>query len=103
MKLKNSKQVWSLPRGHRIELAFNGRTQPKGDVGGLIPHFLAILATDYRIFPISFASWKTIPQSYKDKCWDIIKVLSFFFNFSFLNFEKSYELCINVIITIDMI
>ncbi|KAF7820915.1 protein app1 isoform X6 [Senna tora] len=67
-------EVWSLPLGQRVVVPFNAQAQPVGEAAGLLSGFLGLVVTDIATFPISYHSWDKVPNSYKESCFNSIKV-----------------------------
>ncbi|KAF7835528.1 hypothetical protein G2W53_010387 [Senna tora] len=68
-------EVWSLPLGKRVVVPFNAQAQPVGEAAGLLSGFLGLVVTDVATFPISYHSWDKVPNSYKESCFNSIKVI----------------------------
>ncbi|KAF7835449.1 WAT1-related protein [Senna tora] len=63
------------PIGQRVVVPFNAQAQPVGEVTGLLSGFLGLVVTDVATFPISYHSWDNVPNSYKESCFNSIKIL----------------------------
>ncbi|KAJ1437530.1 putative transposase, Ptta/En/Spm, plant [Sesbania bispinosa] len=57
--------VLSLPHNERIVLQWNDVGQPIGEGAGLLNRFLSPIGRDFGLFPISYCSWKKVPEDYK--------------------------------------
>ncbi|XP_020963338.1 uncharacterized protein LOC107607079 isoform X2 [Arachis ipaensis] len=96
IKVKN---VYNLPREDRVIVEVDEEGATYGEAQGLLAGYCGILATNARIFPISFEKWSGqenggMPKSFKDECFDsMIKP-----HFYFTSTEKiSYRYCIQSI------
>nr|XP_025623493.1 uncharacterized protein LOC112715890 isoform X1 [Arachis hypogaea] len=75
------KDVCNLPRGDRVIVEVDEEGAAYGEAQGLLAGYCGILATNARIFPISFEKWSGqenggMPKSFKDECFDtMIKYL----------------------------
>ncbi|XP_057735808.1 uncharacterized protein LOC130951192 [Arachis stenosperma] len=93
------KDVCNLPRGDRVIVEVDEEGAAYGEAQGLLAGYCGILATNARIFPISFEKWSGqenggMPKSFKDECFDtMIKP-----HFHFTSTEKiAYRYCIQSI------
>ncbi|XP_020971518.1 uncharacterized protein LOC107625338 isoform X1 [Arachis ipaensis] len=93
------KDVCNLPRGDRVIVEVDEEGAAYGEAQGLLAGYCGILATNARIFPISFEKWSGqenggMPKSFKDECFDtMIKS-----HFHFTSTEKiAYRYCIQSI------
>ncbi|XLS86033.1 hypothetical protein HN51_036199, partial [Arachis hypogaea] len=93
------KDVCNLPRGDRVIVEVDEEGAAYGEAQGLLVGYCGILATNARIFPISFEKWSGqensgMPKSFKDECFDtMIKP-----HFHFTSTEKIvYRYCIQSI------
>lgn len=57
--------VWALPQGSKVVVQFNDNHQAIGDSGGLLGVFLGTIGDNFRLFPISYRDWRSIPQQLK--------------------------------------
>ncbi|XLS75459.1 hypothetical protein HN51_032324 [Arachis hypogaea] len=69
------KDVCNLPRGDRVIVEVDEEGAAYGEAQGLLAGHCGILATNVRIFPISFEKWSGqenggMPKSFKDECFD---------------------------------
>ncbi|XP_020980030.1 uncharacterized protein LOC107640988 isoform X3 [Arachis ipaensis] len=69
------KDVCNLPRGDRVIVEVDEEGAAYGEAQGLLAGYCGILATNARIFPISFEKWSGqenggMPKSFKDECFD---------------------------------
>jgi len=62
--------VWFLSSNERILVKWNSDNQPIDDSGALLNRFLGRVARNVNAFPISYQSWRKIPNDYKE---DILK------------------------------
>ncbi|XLT10300.1 hypothetical protein HN51_056093 [Arachis hypogaea] len=90
------KDVCNLPMGDRVIVEVDEEDASYGEAQGLLAGYCGILATNARIFPISFEKWSGqenggMPKSFKDECFDtMIKP-----HFHFTSTEKiAYRYCI---------
>ncbi|XP_020963339.1 uncharacterized protein LOC107607079 isoform X3 [Arachis ipaensis] len=72
IKVKN---VYNLPREDRVIVEVDEEGATYGEAQGLLAGYCGILATNARIFPISFEKWSGqenggMPKSFKDECFD---------------------------------
>ena len=75
MKL-NVARVWTLPPGKKVKVKFNRDRQPINEEGALLNSFLADLASDVKVLPISYRGWRKVPKADKDRCYNnFLKVL----------------------------
>ena len=47
-------------------MKWNNEGQPIADGGALLNRFLGSIARNHNAFPISYSSWRKIPQVYKE-------------------------------------
>ncbi|KFK22956.1 hypothetical protein AALP_AAs54992U000100, partial [Arabis alpina] len=52
--------------------------QPDDDSGGLLGSWLGQLSGDVNLLPIDYSDWRLVPQSRKDKAWEVIQVKFWF-------------------------
>nr|XP_025677623.1 uncharacterized protein LOC112777466 isoform X1 [Arachis hypogaea]XP_025677624.1 uncharacterized protein LOC112777466 isoform X1 [Arachis hypogaea]XP_029151781.1 uncharacterized protein LOC112777466 isoform X1 [Arachis hypogaea] len=69
------KDVCNLPMGDRVIVEVDEEDASYGEAQGLLAGYCGILATNARIFPISFEKWSGqenggMPKSFKDECFD---------------------------------
>ncbi|XP_020979139.1 uncharacterized protein LOC107643484 isoform X6 [Arachis ipaensis] len=69
------KDVCNLPRGDRVIIEVDEEGAAYGEAQSLLAGYCGILATNARIFPISFEKWSGqenggMPKSFKDECFD---------------------------------
>jgi len=62
--------VWFLSPNERILVKWNSDNQPIDDSGALLNRFLGRVTRNVNAFPISYQSWRKIPNGYKE---DILK------------------------------
>ncbi|XP_027912651.1 uncharacterized protein LOC114172261 [Vigna unguiculata] len=62
--------VWFLSPSERILVKWNSDNQPIDDSGALLNRFLGRVVRNVNAFPISYQSWRKIPNEYKE---DILK------------------------------
>jgi len=63
-----------MPRGERIIVPFDRQLWAYGEVASLLSSACGRIATDSNNVPINFDSWPKVPKSYKDDCFNILKV-----------------------------
>ncbi|XP_072055830.1 uncharacterized protein [Arachis hypogaea] len=93
------KDVCNLPRGDHVIVEVDEEGAAYGEAQGLLAGYCGILATNARIFPISFEKWSGqknggMPKSFKDECFDTMIKPHFYFTST----EKiAYRYCIQSI------
>jgi len=69
------KDAHNLPNGLRVVVNYDDKYQPIGEASGLLAGVCGQLATNCILFPISFERWSSVPDTYKDKVWESLKVI----------------------------
>ena len=67
--------IWNMPPEKKLFLQVNKASQPVGKNAGSWPRWLGIVARRHDICPISYVRWPSVPQQYKNRCWEAIQVL----------------------------
>ncbi|QCD96463.1 hypothetical protein DEO72_LG6g1166 [Vigna unguiculata] len=66
--------VFEMPRGERIIVPFDRQLRAYGEVASLLSSACGRIATDSNNVPSNFDSWPKVPKSYKDDCFNILKL-----------------------------
>ncbi|PIN03446.1 hypothetical protein CDL12_24030 [Handroanthus impetiginosus] len=64
------RDVFHLPLRVQIVVQFDEQFAPYGEKQGILVGFCESLANDSSMFPINFKTWRNMPKSYLDHCWD---------------------------------
>ena len=71
----------NLPIGTRVVVNYDDNFQPIGEACGLLAGVCGQLAANHILLPISFESWSSVPDTYKDTIWEsALKVIDPTFN-----------------------
>ena len=70
--------IWNLPPKNNVKLSFNRYFQPIEHESRRFNQFIKIVARRHHLCPINVVSWCTMPNDYKENCWNIIEVLKFY-------------------------
>ncbi|XP_068487046.1 uncharacterized protein [Phaseolus vulgaris] len=60
----------NLPIGTRVVVNYDDNFQPIGEACGLLAGVCGQLAANHILLPISFESWSSVPDTYKDTIWE---------------------------------
>ncbi|KAK7306674.1 hypothetical protein VNO77_44626 [Canavalia gladiata] len=66
--------VFGMPPGQRIIVPFDRQLRAFGEASTLLSAACGRIVTDSKNIPINFDSWPKVPKSYKDDCFNILKV-----------------------------
>ncbi|TKY45852.1 flocculation protein FLO1 isoform X1 [Spatholobus suberectus] len=66
--------MFVMPPGQRIVVPFDRQLRAYGEAATLLSGACGRIVTDSKNIPINFDSWPKVPKSYKDDCYNILKV-----------------------------
>nr|POF10837.1 non-functional nadph-dependent codeinone reductase 2 [Quercus suber] len=67
--------IWNMPAGKKLFLQLNKADQPFGKNAGSWARWLGTIARRHDMCPINYVCWPSVPQQYKNRCWEAIQVL----------------------------
>ena len=80
MKLR-VRDAHNLPSGIRVVVDYDNNFQSIGEACGLLAGVCRQLVGNHILLPISFESWSSVPDTYKDTIWEsTLKVIDPTFN-----------------------
>ena len=67
--------IWNMPPGNKLCLQLNKAIQPVMKNAGSWTRWLEIVVRRHDMCPINYVHWPSVPQHYKNQCWEVIQVL----------------------------
>lgn len=85
--------VFAIPHRECIVIPFDSQLWAYGEAATLLSSACGCIAMDSKTIPINFDSWSNVPKSYKDGCFNMVKVYAYtklfshvLFNYDLLTF-----------------
>lgn len=69
--------VFAIPHREYIVIPFDSQLWAYGEAATLLSSACGCIAMDSKTIPINFDSWSNVPKSYKDGCFNIVKVYAY--------------------------
>lgn len=66
--------VWNQPPDQKVVVTFNNEDQPYGEESEVLATFIGTIGRNPMLAPQGYSDWRLMPQEYKKRCMDEIKV-----------------------------